>query len=67
MSECFGAEVFSNTKMEFFAKNVRSFRALTIFVKSSILDIQLRSEDVSADNKPLVTFSKNKAADLFPN
>ena len=58
---------FQTSKMEFFAKIVRSFRELTIFVKSCILDIQLCSEDVSADNKPLLTFSKSKAADLFPN
>ena len=49
------------------AKIVRGFIPLIIFMKSSILDVQLGSEYASADIKPLISFSKNEAADLFAN
>ena len=51
--------------MELFAKIVQGFRLISIFVKSSILDVRLGSEYPSAGSKPLLTFSKNKATDLF--
>ena len=53
--------------MELFAKIVHGFRRFTIFVKSSTLDSGLVSEYASADSNPLLTFSKNEAADLFTN
>ena len=37
------------------------------FRKSSILDVRLGFEDASADSKPLLNLSKNKATDLFAN
>ena len=37
------------------------------FCKSSILDVRLSFEDASTESKPLLNFSKNKAADLFTN
>ena len=53
--------------MELFAKIADGFRPLTIFVKSSILDVPLCSEYAFTDNKTLLTFSKTKAVDLSAN
>ena len=53
--------------MEIFAKIVRGFRPLIIFVKSSILDVRLDYKYASTGSKPLLTISKNEAADLFAN
>ena len=36
-------------------------------VESSILDVGLASEYISADSNPLLIFSKNEAADIFAN
>ena len=44
------SEPRQKSKEELFAKIVHGFRRLTIFVKSSILDVGLRSEYVSADS-----------------
>ena len=71
LSECFRQkDVFRprrKFKMKLFAKIVHSFRRLTVFVKSSILDVGLGSKYASADSNPLLIFRKTEAADLFPN
>ena len=54
-------------RMKLFAKIVHSFRRLTVFVKSSILDVGLGSKYASADSNPLLIFWKTEAADLFSN
>ena len=46
---------------------VHGFSPLTILVKSFISDVRLGSEYPSADSKPLLTFSKSQAAELFAN
>ena len=54
--------------MQLFAKIVRGFRRLTMFVKCSILDIGQGSEyDSAADSNSLLVLSKNETADLFAN
>ena len=53
--------------MELFAKIVHGLRRLTISVISSVLDVGLSFEYASADSNPSSIFSKNEAADLFPN
>ena len=50
------SELRQKSKMELFAKIIHSFRGLTIFVKSSILDAGLGSEYTSADKNPLLIF-----------
>ena len=50
------SELRKKSKMELFAKTVRGYRGLTIFVKSSILDVRLGYEYASADNNPLLIF-----------
>ena len=44
--------------MDLFAKIVNGFSLLTVFVKSSISDIWLGSEYLSADSKAFVNFLK---------
>ena len=70
-SDYFRSEAYSEpratSKIELPVKTVYAFKPLTIFVKSSIWDILFDSEYTSGDSKPLLTCSKNKAADLFPN
>ena len=69
--QCFRSEAYSEPrprhryKMELFAKVVHGFRLISIFVKSSIIDVRLDSEYSSAGSKTLLTFSKNKTANLF--
>ena len=53
--------------MELFAKIVHGSRGLTIFVKRSMLDVELGPEYSSTDSNPLLIFSKNATADLFAN
>ena len=53
--------------MELCVKIVHSFMSLTFFVQTAILDARLGSEYAFADSKSLLTFSKNKAAQLFAN
>ena len=61
------SEPRQTSKMGLFAKIVHGSRPLTILVKSFISDVRLGSENPSADSKPLLTFSKNQAAELFAN
>ena len=69
--ECFRSEANSESrqtsKIYCFARIVHGFIPLTIFVNSSFSDNRLGSEYPSADSKPLLTFSKNQAAELFAN
>ena len=53
--------------MDLLAKIVRGYCPSTIFVKKSILDVPLSLNTTLQIVKPLLTFSKSQAADLFAN
>ena len=54
------SEPHQKPKMDPFLKIVHGFRLLPIFVKSSILEVELASKYTSADSNPLLVFLKNK-------
>ena len=60
--ECFRSEVNSEPretyKMDLFAKIFSGFSQLIVFVKTSIPDVWLGSEYLSADSKTIVDFLK---------
>ena len=58
LTECFRSEVYSEpcqtSRMKLLTKIVYGFRLFNIFVKSSILNVQLSSEYISSDSKLLL-------------
>ena len=61
------SECFRQWRIQYLVKHLYGFSPLIIFVKSSISDVRLGSEQASAGGKPLINFPNNKAADLFAN
>ena len=55
-------------KMDLYANIIQGYNPSTIFVKKKLhLICSTEFEYDSADSKPLLTFSKSQAADLFAN
>ena len=53
--------------MELFVEIDNGFSPLSFFVKSSILDVLLGSEYLSADSKAIINFLQKQTTDLFDN